>query len=384
LLIRFEFWQRIILWGCVQWRSKKHRGRPLSNNSDAQTFGWNSEIQRHIKKATSSIQKRSEECMRKTFKYSSVNIRLAQIILTLFLANDAAARDFKFGLVGSRWGGAKTQMIKAGALAAAREKSSKDTKITIDSVDVSDPAEGVAALQRMDGKEDAIILAAYDSETVKAAIKIRKANGIPVVLCGGAGPDSEVYAVTGTDNIRCGRRLMDELAKQLSDEGPVAIYGGDNPGNKIFSLRVKGAKDEQAASFPKVNILEVLYRPAESVIEMMQNFPVSHPSLRGWLMVVDWGILPAAPGTRGPASPKIAVVDPDVENSIKLVQSGDIQVLLVQDFFGWGFQSVLLLTDTSLVKDPDKNFFTKEVTVVTSQNAESFLEQWHQQLPNGL
>ena len=95
-------------------------------------------------------------------------------------------------------------------------------------------------------------------------------------------------------------------------------------------------------------------------------------------MVVDWGILP--PGTRDPASPKIAVVDPDVENSIKLIQSGNIQVLLVQDFFGWGYQSVLLLTDKSLVKDPDKNFFDKDVTVVTSENAKNFLEQWNERL----
>jgi ABC-type sugar transport system substrate-binding protein len=96
-------------------------------------------------------------------------------------------------------------------------------------------------------------------------------------------------------------------------------------------------------------------------------------------MVVDWGLLPRSPGAR-PASQKIAVVDPDVENNLKLIESGAIQVLLVQDFFGWGFQSVVLLTDQSLVKDPKKNFFEKDVTVVTSENAKEFLDQWNGQL----
>jgi DNA-binding LacI/PurR family transcriptional regulator len=141
--------------------------------------------------------------------------RIMRIVWLLLLAHEARAADLRIGIVCilGRFGSTEQQMVRAGALAAAKEQSSQgETHVMVDWQVASEPSEESAASRVMaERKVNGIVLLGYDEESLHIAIIVQHVNGIPVVICGGSGPQSGVSAVVGTDNRLCGRRLMEAL-----------------------------------------------------------------------------------------------------------------------------------------------------------------------------
>jgi ABC-type sugar transport system substrate-binding protein len=309
--------------------------------------------------------------------------RITCIVWLLLLAHEARAADLRIGIVCivGRLGSTEQQMVRAGALAAAKEQSSQgETHVTVDWQVASEPSEESAAIRVMaERKVDGIVLLGYDEESLHIAIIVQHVNGIPVVICGGSGPQSGVSAVVGTDNRLCGRRLMEALANELSNQGLIAIFGGDFPGNPFFGPRVQGAQD-RAKDFPDIRIATVTYAEPDQVTYRMLDVSTARPGLNGWLMVVNWG-LPVTPNSQNQPPQKVVTVDPGIETGVKQLEAGQLQALLVQDFYGWGRQSVLLLSDkTRRPQEPTKNFVPTDVTVVTHENLHNFLGKLKEQL----
>jgi len=310
-----------------------------------------------------------------------VKSKIAYIVLLLLLTVGTRAAELRIGIV-ARGKSTEQQIIQSGAVAAAKEQSSKGAShITVDWRVALESSEESAAISDMaDKKVDGIVLAGYDADSLHLAITVQKANGIPVVICGGDGPQPGVTAVVGTDNYACGRLLMEVLADELSNNGLIAIFGGDFPGNPYFGPRVRGAQDK-AKEIPGIRIATVTYAPPDprAVIARMLEVSDARPGLNGWLLVVNWG-LPVGSRYESQPGQKIVTVDPGIETGIQQLQTGQLQALLVQDFYEWGRQSVLLLSDkTRLPADPNKNFLATNVTVVTRRNLDAFLGKLKEQ-----
>ena len=93
--------------------------------------------------------------------------------------------------------------------------------------------------------------------------------------------------------------------------------------------------------------------------------------------------LPSTTSYQSQPGPRVVTVDPGIEMGIRQLESRQLQALLVQDFYGWGRQSVLLLADKTLrPKEPENNFIPFGTTVVTHENVERFLETLREQLAN--
>jgi ABC-type sugar transport system substrate-binding protein len=306
------------------------------------------------------------------------------IIALLLAATGAEAKEINIGIV-ARGTNTEERLIRSGALAAAKEQNSRgDNHITIDWRVALSPPEAVSAIRDMARRKvDGIALAGYDEETFQTAIDVQRVNGIPVVACGGAGPLPGATAVLGTNNYACGQQLMEALAKEISNHGLIAIFGGDYPGNPYFGPRVHGAQDK-AKDYPDIQIAAVTYAGPDprDVMARMLNVSTAREGLVGWLMVVNWG-LPLTPSYQSQLSSKVVTVDPGIEMGIRQLESGQLQALLVQDFYGWGRQSVLLLADKALrPTEPENNFIPFGTTVVTHENFKEFLATLREQLPN--
>jgi ABC-type sugar transport system substrate-binding protein len=321
---------------------------------------------------------------KETSPYYDVKATGYIIIVFLLVAAGAKAKEISIGIV-ARGTNTEEKLTQSGALAAAKEQNSRgDNHVAIDwHVALSTPEAVLAIRDMARRKVDGIALAGYDEETLQTAIEVQRVNGIPVVACGGAGPLPGATAVLGTNNYACGQQLMEALAKEISNHGLIAIFGGDYPGNPYFGPRVHGAQDK-AKDYPDIQIAAVTYAGPDprDVAARMLNVSTAREGLGGWVMVVNWG-LPSTTSYQSQPGPRVVTVDPGIEMGIRQLESRQLQALLVQDFYGWGRQSVLLLADKTLrPKEPENNFIPFGTTVVTHENVERFLETLREQLAN--
>src|SRR5690348_283298 len=316
--------------------------------------------------------------------------KIVAILLVIGVCAPAMAQRKKItiGLVAKSQSNAVFQAAYAGAKDAAKELGDKyDADITIDwqtptDEDAQKQAEAIDALAR--GGAQGIAVSCSEANTVRPAIDRAVAAGSVVVTFDSDAPRSKRMAYYGTDDATCGKVVMEELAKAMSDQGTIAILAGNQSAPNL-QARVKAVREE-LKKHPNMKELNdgngVFYHPEtpEDAARAVQTAQTTNPGIQGWAMVGGWPLFTKNALKWPPGSVKVVSVDA-LPAQIPYVQQGYVEALFAQDCYGWGHKSVEILLEKIVNgKDPQSKRIIDPLTKVTKENAKDYGKNWEKWL----
>lgn len=304
-------------------------------------------------------------------------------------ATDAGAEvTYTFGVIAKAEQNPVFQAARVGAEAAAKKLSEENDGITVKinwrtpaTEDAQKQAEFVELLtsQGVDG----LAISCTDANLLESSINATVAGNVPVVTFDSDAPNSGRFAYYGVDDKAAGAKVMEELAAQLGGTGIVAVLSG-NPNSANLSARVEGVREE-AAKYEGIEIRDVFYAPetAADMAAKMQQVQTSNPDITGWALVGGWPLYTdnALDGIYENA--KVVSMDP-LPLPLAYVKAGQVQVLVGQPYYGWGYESVMLLFDkVHNGKDPAEVMNYAEFDIVNTDNVDEYAENWKVWDPTG-
>lgn len=204
---------------------------------------------------------------------------------------------------------------------------------------------------------DAMAISATDERALAGAVERVIKAGIPVAVFD-SGVNAEGYVTfVATDNLGAGVTAARRLAALVGGKGKVAMVM-QKPGGTSTGLREQGFEETLAKEFPGVTIAARQYGMADvaKARAAAENMLTAHPDLAGMFASSEASSLGAisAIHARG-ASGKVKLVTFDSsEQHVEALRSGTIDVMLVQDGFRIGYESVKSLADKLAGKTPEK------------------------------
>jgi ribose transport system substrate-binding protein len=201
-------------------------------------------------------------------------------------------------------------------------------------------------------------------------------NGVPVACFDSDAPASKRFVIYGVDDEDCGRQTMAELAKVMHGKGIVAILAGSQNAPNL-QKRVAGAKAE-AAKYPGITIRDVYYHKetAQDAAAKVEQVMQANPDINGWCMIGGWALftdnaLKWQPGTVSCVSVDALLVE------LPYLRNGQVQVLLGQQSYEWGYQSIRHLVEkVVLKKDPPAVKDVSPLIRVTKDNVDEYAKNW--------
>jgi ribose transport system substrate-binding protein len=224
---------------------------------------------------------------------------------------------------------------------------------------------------------DGIAISVSDANTLNGVLQDAVNKGVVVVTFDSDAPASGRMAYYGVDDKEAGRELMRQLGPMLDGNGTVAILTG-NPAASNLAARVEGVREE-AENFDGVNIKQVysfMPETATEAVAKMQQVQITNPDINGWALVGGWPLYTnnALDGIHENA--KVVSMDP-LPLPIAYAQSGQVQVLVGQPYYGWGEKSVEMIVDKlHFDKSPESELVFANFDIVTTENAEEYLKNW--------
>lgn len=297
----------------------------------------------------------------------------------------AAPKDLVIGVIAKSQSNPVFQAARTGAIQAGKDLEAKyGIKIKIDwktpnKEDAKKQAEYIEQLASQGA--DGIAVSCSDGNVLKGPIDAAVARGVTVVTFDSDSPDSKRMAYYGIDDVEAGRTVMRELAKAMGEKGgSVAILAGNQTAPNL-QARVKGVREELAkhANFKLKQVYYHAETPADAAA-MVQQVQTANPDIAGWAMVGGWPLFTqnALDGVYDKA--KVVSVD-HLQTQLDYVRNGQVQALIGQDCYGWGYQSVVMLVDKiHNNKAPAKVINTFELAVVTKENVDKYDGLWNKWL----
>lgn len=280
------------------------------------------------------------------------------------------------------------QAAHTGALDAAA-KLSKDLGIEV-KVDIRTPIAEDAQKQAQAIEQlvalgaDGIALSCTDGETLKKSIDDAVDKGVTLVTFDSDSPASKRMAYYGIDDVAAGKAVMRELAKAMGEKGGVvAILSGTQTAPNL-NARIRGVKEELETLKGKgFTLKETFYLTKETPqdgVALLQQAMNAHPDIAGWAMVGGWPLFTqnALDGIADKA--KVVSVD-TLPEELAYVEKGEVQALIGQDCYGWGYESVVMLVDKIHGgKAPASAVRHFELAIVTKSNVTEYKGQWEKWL----
>jgi ribose transport system substrate-binding protein len=297
----------------------------------------------------------------------------------------AADKTYTFGVIAKSNNNPVFQAAKTGAEDEAA-KLSKEHGVTIKidwrTPNEDDPQKQADAVEQLvNTGANGIAISASDANKLTDAINKAVDSGVPVVMFDSDAPKSKRLAIFGTDDIDCGHKVMEQLAKEMGGKGVVAILAG-NQNAPNLQKRVEGVKEE-AKKYPDIKILDAYYHketPQDAAAKVEQVMQ-SHPEITGWAMIGGWPLFTDNALKFAPGSVKVVAVDA-LPAQLGYLKSGHVQVLLAQQVYEWGSKSVDMLYDVVAEgKNPPSTFVKGELTPITKDNVDAYGENWKKWLP---
>ncbi len=269
---------------------------------------------------------------------------------------------------------------RTGAEAAAKELSARHN-VPIEIAWLTPPTEdGQIQAQRIaqavNEGASAVLVSCSDAGKVTGAINDAVARGVQVMTFDSDAPESQRFAFYGVDDLKTGQAVMDELAKQMGEQGAIAILAG-NQNAPNLRRRVDGVK-LAAAKYPKIKIVDTFYHietPQDAAAEVVrvQN---AYPQIQGWAMIGGWALFTQTLLTDlNPDKVKIVSVD-GLPAELAYVEKGLAPVLLAQPTYLWGYESVKRIVDKVHLKQDVPEIIPMELVRVSKEN----LGTWSRQL----
>ena len=306
----------------------------------------------------------------------------AVLAFSVAVAHGAEKKKITIGMVAKSQSNPVFQAGYAGAKDAARELGPKyGVEVTIDwqtppDEDAQKQAEAIEQLAR--GGVQGIAVSCSDANTCTPAINKAVELGSVVMCFDSDAPKSKRLCYYGTDDITCGKLVMQELAWIMGDKGTIAILAGNQTAPNL-QMRVQGVKDE-LKKHPGIKLLSdgIFYHPEtpEQAAEAVNTAQSTHPEIEGWAMIGGWPLFAKNALKWAPGSVKVVSVDA-LPAELAYLRSGHVATLYAQDCYGWGYKSVEMLLN-KLVKNeiPKYVHVIDPLTKVTKDNADEFGNNW--------
>ena len=314
-----------------------------------------------------------------------ISLTLTSLLGLAAATGFAADKTYTFGVVAKSNNNPVFQAAKTGAKDEAA-KLSKEHGVTIKidwrTPNEEDPQKQADAVEQLvNAGANGIAISASDANKLTDAINKAVDSGVPVVMFDSDAPKSKRLAIFGTDDIDCGHKVMEQLAKEMGGKGVVAILAG-NQNAPNLQKRVEGVKEE-AKKYPDIKILDAYYHketPQDAAAKVEQVMQ-SHPEITGWAMIGGWPLFTDNALKFAPGSVKVVAVDA-LPAQLGYLKSGHVQVLLAQQVYEWGSKSVDMLYDVVAEgKNPPSTFVKGELIPITKDNVDAFAENWKKWLP---
>ena len=312
-------------------------------------------------------------------------LRLLALLASCVALSASAATTYTLGMVAKSQGNQFFEAAHSGARDAARELGVK-YGITI-KLDWRTPNEEDAQKQAdlveqlLLSGADGIILSCSDANKLTDAINKAVRQGVPVVTFSGDAPASQRMVSIGIDDFQCGERTFEELARLLHGQGVVAAIDG-NPNAVNLQQRAAGFRTA-AKKHPGIRLVDVFYHketPLDAVARIEQVMQ-ANPDITGWGFLGGWPLF-TDHALKWPVGTVQCVSVDALPPQLDYVRSGYVQVLLSQDVYGYGYQSVERLVEKlHFKKDPPSAIANTELTAVTAANVEAFAKNWEKWLP---
>lgn len=290
-------------------------------------------------------------------------------------------KSYRFAILPKMLNNAVFNYGRKGALKTAEEIRAKEgvqIEVVWDAPPVSDPAKLASILQGYaDQKVDGISVSVDEANALRKAIDYAVGQGVPVMTFDSDAPASKRAAFFGTDDYECGAALAEHLGG-LIRKGKVAIQSGTT-GAPNLQERVRGAKEVFAKKFPEISVVDVFYcnDDVKKAIDDIASVANAHPDLAGWVLVGGWALFGKdAMKPIDPAKTKVVSCDA-LPEMWPYLESGQVQMLLAQDLWGWGEQSVRILRDLADGK-PSPGVVKGRLEPVTGATLADFKKRWQE------
>jgi ribose transport system substrate-binding protein len=290
------------------------------------------------------------------------------------------ARALSIGLIAKSQSNPVFLAARTGAEDAARELGKKhNLNIKIDwQTPVSEDAQKQAELmdQLVAKGAAGVAVSCSDAKALTLAINSAVARGVPVVCFDSDAPQSKRLAYFGTDDVACGKQVAAELAAAMGDKGVVAILAGNQTAPNL-QARVRGVKEE-LAKHAGIKVLDTYYHKetAQDAVAKMEEVQRTNPQITGWALVGGWPLFTSNALDNIAPHAKVVAVDA-LEPQLDYLRAGQVEVLLGQQVYEWGYESVRLLVDKLVEnKAPSDPLVKAPLVRVTRSNVEDYAKNW--------
>jgi len=305
--------------------------------------------------------------------------------LSLSTQVHAQKKSYTIGLVAKSQGNPVFQAARVGANDAARELGKKygiEIKIDWRTPNEEDAQKQAEAIEQLAiSGADGIAVSCSDANKLTDAINSAVKSGVPVATFDSDAPASKRFVTFAIDDVQCGERVMDELAKVMGGKGVVAILAG-NQNAPNLQKRVQGVKNA-AKRHPGIVIRDTYYHketPQDAAAKVEQVMQ-ANPDIAGWAMVGGWPLFTDNALKWQPGTVKCVSVDA-LPPQLAYLRSGHVQLLLAQQVYEWGYRSVEhLINKIHLKKDPLEVKDVSSLIPVTKENVAEFARNWEKWLP---
>lgn len=297
----------------------------------------------------------------------------------------SGAKKYTFGVIAKSQGNPVFQAARIGAMDAGKELSKDGVEVTIDwrtpnNEDAQQQAQYIEQL--VTSGVDGIAISVSDAKVLTSAIDSAVEKGVPVVCFDSDAPDSKRFAMYGMDDFESGQKLGEQMAKALGDtgdksvKGVVAILAGNQNATNLQN-RVRGVKDA-LSHYKNITIKDTYYHieTAPEAVAKVKQVQGANPDITGWAMVGGWPLFSdnALDGVADKA--KVVAID-IVDTELVYVKNGQVQMLVGQNCWGWGNESVKILYDfVHNGKKPATPVIKAPVDIVTKDNVAEFEGMW--------
>ncbi|MEL7654998.1 MAG: substrate-binding domain-containing protein [Bacillota bacterium] len=226
-------------------------------------------------------------------------------------------------------------------------------------------------------KVDGIAVVPTDSEVVAPIINKALDAGIQVIAFESDIPKSNRKGFQGTDNLKAGIALGEEIGKQLNGKGKIIVATG-LPTQLSLNQRLDGMKQVLGEKYPDIEILDIQSGQGDpsitlSVIESMIQ---AHP---------DFDVFSGIDATGGPVAAaiwkakgwtkedKMIITFDNVPENIQGVKDGIITSLISQKQWTWGDQ---LIKDLNTLCDGGSvpNYVDTGNVVINIDNVDTYMD----------
>ena len=319
-------------------------------------------------------------------------VLLVPLTLALLLSACGGKKDADgkkpvvIGLVAKSQSNPVFQAAYTGARAAAQDLTQRyRVEIVIDwqtppDEDAQKQADAIEQLAR--SGVQGIAVSASDANVVTPAINKAVELGATVACFDSDAPRSKRFCFYGTDDLSCGRQLMDELAKVTNGSCTFAIMAGNQSAPNL-QRRVDGVL-EQMKNYPGIHLLPdgVFYHSEtpEQAAEAVNRAQTTNARIQAWIFVGGWPLFTKNALKWNPGDIKVVSVDA-LPAQLSYIESGHVQVLLGQSCYLWGYTAVELITDKILKnQSPPAERIIAPLARITRDNVKEYSLNWERWL----